>query len=458
MDDDRQPQDLGATRTGEQLATDGAAVVRQRGALGAGRRSRAFHKRITALIVERRRHAGPEVEQFDVVSDGTPGGTPVVRGALLVRAGLPEQDPELFGRLVERVGEPASHLDGRLLVLAGRGAEPAQLVELAREVRRRGFEASVDHILPLDIVCKGEGGPAPTSLASTASAPRPQPEGVSVAVIDTGVAVKGREHDWHAGLHGADNLDPLDAFPAPGGDGLLDAAAGHGAFATGIVQQVAPAARVQVHQAIDSDGIGSEVRVAEALLTAVRKGGAEIVNLSLGTRTVDDQPLLALQIAFELLSEAGHDDVLLVAAAGNFGDTRPCWPAAFRRVVAVAGLTAELAPAAWSSHGHWVDVSTVGEGVVSTYVRGTESPTLGPDLGPDDWPLSDPQPWAVWTGTSFAAPQVAGAVAAGLGALRAGGDRLATPRTVLRSLLEQGRRLPDHGVALRILAGTPIPP
>ena len=192
MDDDRRPQDLGATRTGEQLATDGAVVVRQRGALGAGRRSRAFHKRITALIVERRRHAGPEVEQFDVVSDGTPGGTPVVRGALLVRAGLPEQDPELFGRLVERVGEPASHLDGRLLVLAGRGAEPAQLVELAREVRRRGFEASVDHILPLDIVCKGEGGPAPTSLASV-SPPRPQPEAVSVAVIDTGVAVKGRD-------------------------------------------------------------------------------------------------------------------------------------------------------------------------------------------------------------------------------------------------------------------------
>ena len=454
MESENGRQDVGAARDREQQAGDAAVVLRQQGALATGRRSQRFQGRMTELLQQRRSGAGAEVEQFDVVRDGPPGGTPIVRGALLVRATLEEQSSELLTRLVEEVGDPSTHLDGRLLVLAGRGTSPDRLVELAREVRQQGFEASVDHILPLDVVCKGGGGPALSSLGPVPARQSPQREAVRVAVIDTGVAAKGRGHTWQDDLREADNLDPLDAFPAPGGDGLLDAAAGHGAFATGIVQQVAPGGPVRVYQAIDSDGIGSEVRVAEQLLTAVRRDGAEVVNLSLGTQTVDDQPLLALQVAFELLSEGGHDEVLLVAAAGNYGNSRPCFPAAFRRVVAVAGLTAELTPAAWSSRGHWVDVSTVAEGLVSTYVRGTESPALSPGRGADDWPLSDEQPWAVWTGTSFAAPQVAAEVARRLSEVRSAGDRDATARTVLRDLLAEGRRLPDYGIALRLLAGT----
>ena len=34
--------------------------------------------------------------------------------------------------------------------------------------------------------------------------------------------------------------------------------------------------------------------------------------------------------------------MLLVAAAGNYGDDRPVWPAALRGVVAVGALTQEL--------------------------------------------------------------------------------------------------------------------
>lgn len=463
-DDDGAPLpsiiDLGAWRSETQCQADGAAVRRQGEALHADRRSRGFQRKITELIGVRRRGAYDDVEQFDIVYDGSPGGTPVVRGALLIRPALKELDPDLYRTLVEQVGEPQERLDGRLLLLGGRGASADQLVELARTVRKQGYEASVDHIVPLGVVCKGEGGPALTLLSSAVPSPEPGDHAVRVAVIDTGVAIPDREHEWHAALGTGDNRDLLDAFPAPGGDGLLDAAAGHGAFASGIVQQVDPAGFLAVHRAIDSDGIGSEVRVAEMLLTAIREAGAEIVNLSLGAQTVDDQPLLALQVAFELLSEGGYDDVLLVAAAGNYGDSRPCWPAAFRRVVAVAALTADLEPAPWSSRGFWVDASTVGEGLVSTYVRGKESPDLSPGpspgAGPDDWPLADPYPWAVWSGTSFAAPQVAAEVGRRLTDARAAGDVDATARSVLRSLLAEGRRLPDYGVALRILSGTPV--
>lgn len=450
--------DAGSLREPDQLSADTDVVARQQRALNRGRASRDFQRRIVELLAHRRREAAPETERFELVPGGSTGGTPIVAGALLVRATMKEGDPELFRELVAAVGAAEERLDGRLLVLSGADAGVDQLVELSRAARRRGHEVSVDHIVPLDVVCKGEGGPGRTLLDSRQiTPPRPRDGAVRLSVIDTGVAVQGFEHEWHSALAGADNTDLLDAFPAPGGDGLLDAAAGHGAFATGIVQQVDPQGALSVLRAVDSDGIGSEVRVAEMLLQAVREEGAEIVNLSLGTQTLDDQPLLALQIAFELLSEGGHDDVLIVAAAGNFGDTRPCWPAAFRRVVAVAALTADMTPAEWSSHGHWVDVSTVGEGLVSTYVRGKESPDLSPaGQGEDEWPLDDPEPWAVWTGTSFAAPQLAAEVARRLTDAREAGDATATPRGVLSALLAGRPRIPDYGVAIKILSGTPV--
>ncbi len=461
-DYDRKPTtyvlDAGKARDTERRNADGAVVRRQQGALVNGRQARGFHIKISRFLQQRRSDAPAHIEQFDFVEDAAPGGTPVVRGALLVRASLEESDAELFATLVDQVGQPEARLDDRLLVLSGAGANAELLASLARKVRANGYEASVDHIVPLDMVCKGEGGPARTVVDTRSfTQPSPRAGGVRLAVIDTGVAAHGFEHEWQSALGNADNTDRLDMFPFPQGDGCLDAAAGHGAFSTGIIQQVDPQGDLVVHRAVDSDGIGSEVRVAEMLLKAIREDGAEIVNLSLGTQTLDDQPLLALQVAFELLSEGGHDDVLLIAAAGNFGDSRPCWPAAFRRVVAVAALTAHLEPAEWSSHGHWVDVCTVGEGLVSTYVRGKESPALSPaGLGVDEWPLDDPDPWAVWSGTSFCAPQLAGAVARLLTDAREAGDTSATPRSVLAALLAGRPRIPDYGVRVEILSGTHV--
>jgi hypothetical protein len=53
----------------------------------------------------------------------------------------------------------------------------------------------------------------------------------------------------------------------------------------------------------------------------------------------------------------------------------------------------------------------------------------------------------VWTGTSFAAPQIAGAVA------RLCQDGL-EPRAALDELLRRGRPIKDFGAAVEILPGT----
>jgi subtilisin family serine protease len=175
------------------------------------------------------------------------------------------------------------------------------------------------------------------------------------------------------------------------------------------------------------------------------KDGAPVLNLSLGCRSIDDQPPLAFEAALDAIDEIteGREPPVLVAAAGNFGDSVPVWPAASRRVLSVAALTAQMTPAEWSSRGVWVDVSCVGEGIVSTFVHGDEDPELG---GQDHYGAD---PWALWTGTSFAAPQVAGTISwmcrmTGL-----------PPRWAARRLLRAGTPVPDFGRALSLLPGTP---
>ena len=68
------------------------------------------------------------------------------------------------------------------------------------------------------------------------------------------------------------------------------------------------------------------------------------------------------------------------------------------------------AGAEWSSHGDWVTCSAVGEGIVSTFVKGEEDQER---FGDDDVYPEDPErdSWAVWSGTSFAAPQIAAHIA-----------------------------------------------
>jgi hypothetical protein len=346
--------------------------------------------------------------------------------------------------------EECHELHRRVLRLTrpNRDLEPRELADLARNLRNQGFVASLNHMMPTGYVGKAIGEPLP--------APSPGPyrpdggpwEPAKVAIIDTGIAAEIRTDGWLDRVPRAengDNVDPLDTFPLPAGDGNLDFDAGHGTFVAGIVQQVAPGANISVYRALDSDGLASEVTVACEMIRAVKEGGAQIVNLSFGGHTLDNVPPVALQAALEIITEWEHQtgrEVLIVAAAGNYADTTPCWPAAFRRVVSVASLAPDMLPSQWSSRGFWVTCSTIGQGLTSTFVEGRESNPPNPqpyNFGPDSW--------AAWSGTSFTAPQITGALALLY-------ERYGYPlRGALGQLLAAGRATPDFGQAVRILPG-----
>ena len=452
-------------RSVAQRRADVRAVREQVSALFRSPEEEAFQRLVTRTVQARRSKATAEgVVQFEVLRDGSGSGTAVVTGEVLVRTSI---DPGALASLEQLVDASATvvpDLPG-LMSLRNPSVPAEVLDDIARTVRGWGFPASMAHVVPLRGVLKAKGGPEATVVdPATSFAPSQVEAGqrVRVAVVDTGAAVAGRTDGWLQDVttaeadRGLSAVDPLNAFPQPDPDEFLDFAAGHGTLVAGVVQQVAPDAAVSMYRAVDSDGVGSEVAVAQAIVRAVMKDGAQVVNLSLGAHTVDDQPLLAIEVALEMV-RSEHPDVLVVAAAGNSGDTRPSFPAAQSGVVAVAGLTADLTLPAWASRGFWVTCGTVGEGIVSTYVEGKESPVLDPD--PDTW--TGPDPWAVCTGSSFAAPQVAGEVARRMAVAPAPTAEAPHPvpptaHEALAALLAKGTHRPDVGVAVRIMEGTPI--
>ena len=94
-----------------------------------------------------------------------------------------------------------------------------------------------------------------------------------------------------------------------------------------------------------------------------------------------------------------------------------------------------MAPAPWSSHGDWVAFSTPSEAVLSMYA----------DLSYVPGGVPETDPYALWSGTSFGAPQIAGAVA------RAGYELGMKPPEAVSALLAAGIDVAGYGKALRVL-------
>jgi subtilisin family serine protease len=297
------------------------------------------------------------------------------------------------------------------------------------------------------VVIKSQGGPEPAARSWPPHPPTSATGPVRVAIVDTGVTDQTRSDGWLDGLAQPGNIDPLYENPqAPPADRRLDAAGGHGTSVAGIIQHEAPSTTLAMHAAVPPDGSALESQIACAIVAAVQEGfdaGQDVVlNLSLGTTTTDDEPPVALQAAVDLVEDMAAEqdrDVLIVAAAGNYGDSRPVWPAAFRGVVAVAALTQQLTPAPWSSHGPWVDCAVLGDGVLTVYVEGTEDPFF--DTYPDTF---GPDSFALQFGTSFAAPQVAGRVA------YVAQEEKVSLRHALARVLAGARRIPDFGRVVEI--------
>jgi subtilisin family serine protease len=438
-------------RTDTDRLKDLRSIQRQVRSILTTRDDPAFDERLISGLQERRKDRSDRT-QFEMIPDKHGGNTlaAAADAQLLVRD---VDDPDVSTLLTEMFRlQGVRELDDKVVVYGprpGEQADPIKLAHLASSLRRQGVQISANYMTPMGGRVKFVASPEKTEgdpPQFPAAGEQTQKSPVRVVIIDTGVYGHDRTDGWLRDLDKGDNREVLDDSPQ-GGDGFLDLAAGHGSFCAGVVQQIVPEADIVVRNTLDTEGFGTELDVAKELVREVKKGleaGQHVVvNLSLGAETADDERPVALGVALEIIDEesrkAGHETIV-VAAAGNYGHDRPCYPAAFPTVTAVAAVTQGLLPAEWSSRGAWVDVCTIGEGVRSTFVPGKESPATD-----CRFEVFEQDPWALWSGTSFAAPQVAGAIA------KIAIDNGVAPTEAKRRLLEGAKEIPLYGKRVEIL-------
>jgi subtilisin family serine protease len=247
------------------------------------------------------------------------------------------------------------------------------------------------------------GGAGVPSAAHPHFAPRAgEPgRGVRVGIADTALYA----NPWLAGSYQA---APASMWEDQGS--APEYAVGHATFVAGLVLQRAPGATLEARRVLGANAEADSWDVAKDLVLFARSG-LDVLNLSFGCFTEDNRSPLVLSTALERLGSR----VVVVAAAGNHGATayarHPMWPAALEQVVAVGATDGAGGRPAWSPDPElpWIDVVAPGEDVTSTYLLGKVD--LRSDGGAPDEPFDG---FAQWSGTSFSAAQVSGAVAAGI--------------------------------------------
>jgi uncharacterized repeat protein (TIGR02543 family) len=126
----------------------------------------------------------------------------------------------------------------------------------------------------------------------------------------------------------------------------------------------------------------SDTTLVKAIRYATEKG-ADVINMSLGGPGYNQ----SVQNAINDAHEAG---VIVVAASGNEGDDTLQYPASYEQVISVGAVEENMKFATYSTYNSFVDISAPGSLIVVTDLDGEYA-------------------WA--SGTSFAAPQVTGAIA-----------------------------------------------
>lgn len=295
---------------------------------------------------------------------------------------------------------------------------PLDVVDLLSD---RGYEAAPNHVLRMTshITMIGVGLPRTAepseNLKNQIDGAAPTKRSPVVAVVDTGIA---KESSLPPTVVGVGNATELLTNPAA-------TVFGHGTFVAGLIAAECPEAEIRVFRAAyrsdDSNGFGqlTDAQLAVTLEAVLEQADeVDILNLSLGGFTHDSRPLLA---SGSVIAELLRRDVTVVAGAGNDGRRGdPFYPAAQDGVLAIGSMGADGVRSCFSNRGSWVDVLAIGEDVVSTFPA---TKVRYPALAAGGPASCVPQPqaaastvdfsagWAMWSGTSFAAARVSGALA-----------------------------------------------
>jgi len=141
-----------------------------------------------------------------------------------------------------------------------------------------------------------------------------------------------------------------------------------------------------IGKGLSDGGSGSTSGVINAVSSCV-EAGADVISMSLGGG--------GFSTAFNtVLEEAYEDGVMIVAAAGNSGNSALSYPASYATVMSVASVMEGGKRSSFSQYNDQVEIAGPGHYVKSTVPTSTEA-----------------SGYATWSGTSMACPHVAGVAA-----------------------------------------------
>jgi subtilisin family serine protease len=288
-------------------------------------------------------------------------------------------------------------------------------------IKRYEADSTVEAVMPNEIWRAYDTAPVPTTPPSAASGPndsrfgdmwhaetmryrdcwtKSQGEGITVAVIDTGIDASHPDLVGQIAPGGYDFVGK-DDDPRDGN--------GHGTHVAGIIAAalnngegiagIAPKAKIMPLRVLDDNGRGSTFAILKAMSHAVKKG-AKVINLSLGSPPGGILSRGYMKIFGDSLVRKG---VLLVAAAGNEGGAVGM-PAQVSSFMAVGATNATDKLASFSNFGKTISVTAPGVDILSTM------PTYPCNLSTNH-ASTVTTTYSKLSGTSMATPIVAGAAA-----------------------------------------------
>jgi Subtilase family len=219
-------------------------------------------------------------------------------------------------------------------------------------------------------------------------------------------------HPWMTGVERAPNPDGSLPDPDPLGPVLGDGTQtilpyeGHGTFVAGVTRCMAPEVEILVADVFKIAGSSLESQLVPRLRAALALD-VDMFHLTVAATTRKDLHPIAFAAWLRRLHQL--KGVICVAAAGNNGSSRRCWPAAFPEVISVGALATDWrSRAGFSNHGRWVDVYAPGTNLVNAYTEGEYECKVRPYQGTHRRFTG----LAEWSGTSFSTPIVTGLIAA----------------------------------------------
>jgi subtilisin family serine protease len=208
-------------------------------------------------------------------------------------------------------------------------------------------------------------------------------EGVTVAVIDTGLPV-------HRDLEGQ-----VVASANFTNDPIEDIKQGHSTHVAGIIAAkennegvvgIAPKAKLVIAKSLGDDGGGSDESIADAIDWCIEQK-VDIINMSLGAPAKYAHLFTKTEKA---VKKAYENNIVVICASGNENASKVGIPARYEEAIAIAAVNSKKQRANFSNKGPTLDFAASGVDIISTFLDNT---------------------YASLSGTSMASPQVAGLAA-----------------------------------------------